>query len=108
MELILSSTLSLTDNLRIYYAYEEDSACDCDCATEIIPNNGFSPTIVSARTGPSGICALCSTTGTDNVINNGTNDSGSINFGVSLGGNISISVGLGQEVVAGTDAGFVI
>jgi len=108
VELFLNGTLSALTSLRVYYAFQENPTCDSNCETEVIPANGFSPTIVGARTGPSGVCVLCSFTGGSNVIDNLPNTAGTINFGVSLGGSVSVSVSTGATQPAGSDAGFVI
>ncbi|HMQ60918.1 MAG TPA: Ig-like domain-containing protein, partial [Flavilitoribacter sp.] len=109
VELALSSTVSGLTALRIYYAYQEDPACNSDCTLAVIPNNGFTPAIVGARTGDNGLCVLCFVQDANDLIDNDTlGTPATLNFGVALGGSLSISTTLGSVQPAGTDAGFVI
>lgn len=109
VELFTTTALGAITALRVYYAFEEDPSCDADCQTAIIPLNGFSPAIVSANTGPEGICIGCAVLGQGNAIDNDTTTNAAVlTFGVSLLGSNSISVSTGLSVAAGSDAGFVI
>lgn len=108
IELVMTTALSALNSIRIYYGFAEDEECDGNGAVAVIPENGFSPSIVSSRTGIIGVCIGCSVTGTANVINNNLNDFGSINLALGLGPSGSISVNTGQVNPAGSEAGFLI
>lgn len=108
VELLLTSALSVeTGNLRVYYAFEEDPACDADCDTDVIPANGFTPGIVSARTGfLGGVCLGCGTFNAGQAIDDNLTNGALIDFGISVAATLALSVNTGAVQPAGTEAGF--
>jgi hypothetical protein len=110
VELVLTGGISALTTLRIYYAYEEPATgCDYNCITEIIPANGYTPSIVGTRTGISGICVGCNLNNTGQAIDNPLNNFATINFGaLSVGATGSLSVNVGTTVAAGNEVGFAI
>ncbi|MBC6993213.1 hypothetical protein H9S92_12100, partial [Lewinella lacunae] len=110
IELYLSSTLTLLGSVRVFYAFEEDPLCDADCQTAIIPSNGFTPSIVGARTSFSGgiLCIGCSITSTGDAIDDNLGNNASFNYGISVGETFTLSVDIGAAQPAGSDVGFVV
>ncbi|PHI18903.1 hypothetical protein CEQ90_15350, partial [Lewinellaceae bacterium SD302] len=111
VELALGSVvnLNLAGDVRVFYAYEEDVNCDAECSTEVIPANGFTPTIVDARTGfTGGICILCDVIDEEEAINDDLTDGAQIIYGVTLAGTYGFSVSTGSVQPAGSEAGFVV
>ncbi|TXF89115.1 tandem-95 repeat protein [Neolewinella aurantiaca] len=109
IELVLNTALSVGTSIRVYYAFDEDPTCDADCSTEIIPANGFSPSIVASRTGiVSGVCVICGVYNTDQIIDNDLTNGALIDYSVTVGGVFATSVATGTVESAGTDVGFVV
>ncbi len=109
IELGQTGLLSLGGNIRVYYAFEEDPTCDADCTEEIIPANGYTPSIVAARSGSfGGICAFCSVGNRNQAIDNTLTNGATLDFGVSLGARLALAIDLGATLPESTQAGFVI
>lgn len=108
VELVVTGALTGLNTVRIYYAYEEmANGCDYNCITEIIPGEGFTPTIVGARTGITGTCVLCNISNQGSSIDNNLANFATINFGlVSVGATGSLSINPGSTVAAGNEVGF--
>ncbi|GJM34142.1 MAG: hypothetical protein DHS20C18_31430 [Saprospiraceae bacterium] len=102
VELVLASAVSALNSLRIYYAYQENDACDSDCITTLTTNNYTSASATTDCTG-----FLCSDF--DNPVNVVSTDlTAYASKGYLLAQSAWVQVDVGESIPAGYEVGFVI
>ncbi len=98
---------SLLTALRVYYAFEEPSSCWKNCE-ETMKVSNFGASVVSARTGVSGLLCLGSVSNSSRLIDSDTTNYATMNLAIGLICQTAVSVKGNTTLPAGTHAGFVV
>ncbi|GGD70851.1 hypothetical protein GCM10011514_38700 [Emticicia aquatilis] len=98
---------SLLTGLRVYYAFEEPSSCWKNCE-EAMKVSNFGASIVSSRTGVSGLLCLGSVANSSRLIDSDTTNYATMNLAIGLVCQTAVSVKGTTTLPAGTHAGFVV